>query len=86
MPRHDSGQATRFLVAPHAERAACGTGFIAHLSGQATHTVLRDALSTVARLAHRGAMARRVVRSSRRAGRVGGLPSETAARSRYWNG
>jgi glutamate synthase (ferredoxin) len=39
------------------ERAACGIGFIAHLSGRASHTLLRDAVSTLNRLAHRGAIA-----------------------------
>ncbi|CAG0946161.1 partial glutamate synthase (ferredoxin), partial [Anaerolineae bacterium] len=39
------------------ERAACGTGFITHLSARPSHDLVRDALSTVARLAHRGAIA-----------------------------
>ena len=38
------------------ERAACGTGFITHLSARPSHALVRDALSTVARLAHRGAV------------------------------
>ena len=39
------------------ERANCGTGFIAHLSARPSNAVLRDALSTLNRLAHRGAIA-----------------------------
>ncbi len=48
---------TTLLTSPQAERAACGTGFIAHLSGRPSHELLRDALSTVTSLAHRGAIA-----------------------------
>ncbi|MBI5300525.1 MAG: glutamate synthase large subunit [Chloroflexi bacterium] len=44
------------LPATLAERAACGTGFITHLSAQPAHAIVRDALSIVARLAHRGAV------------------------------
>ena len=57
MSNRDLRRSTHLLADPHAERAACGTGFIAHLSGHASHGLLRDALSTVTRLAHRGAMA-----------------------------
>jgi glutamate synthase (ferredoxin) len=39
------------------ERAACGTGFVAQLSARPSHALLRDALSTLNRLAHRGAIA-----------------------------
>ncbi len=39
------------------ERANCGTGFIAQLNGQPSHAILRDALATLNRLAHRGAIA-----------------------------
>ncbi|MGB8644413.1 MAG: glutamate synthase large subunit [Anaerolineae bacterium] len=45
------------IADPRVERAACGTGFIANLSGQPTRQLVLDALSTVARLAHRGAIA-----------------------------
>jgi glutamate synthase (ferredoxin) len=57
MSTRDFPQPTCLLTSPHAERAACGTGFIAHLSGRPSRDLLRDALSTVTRLAHRGAMA-----------------------------
>ncbi len=39
------------------ERANCGTGFIAHLSARPSNAILRDALSTLDRLAHSGAIA-----------------------------
>ncbi|MBI5030636.1 MAG: glutamate synthase large subunit [Chloroflexi bacterium] len=39
------------------ERANCGTGFIAHLSARPSNEILRDALTTLNRLAHRGAIA-----------------------------
>ena len=39
------------------ERANCGTGFIAHLSARPSNAILRDALGTLNRLAHRGAIA-----------------------------
>jgi glutamate synthase (ferredoxin) len=45
------------LADPHAERAACGVGFIAQLSGHASHDILRDGLTTLTQLAHRGARA-----------------------------
>ncbi len=46
----------RGLADPRAERAACGTGFIAQLSGQPSHQLVRDALATLIRLTHRGAV------------------------------
>lgn len=39
------------------ERAACGIGFITRLSARPTNALLRDALATLDRLAHRGAVA-----------------------------
>lgn len=57
MPNRGCSQPSRFLADPRAERAACGTGFIAHLSGRPSHGLLCDALTTINRLAHRGAIA-----------------------------
>lgn len=57
MPNRITPASKALLADPHAERAACGTGFIAQLTGLPTHQLLRDALSTVTRLAHRGAIA-----------------------------
>jgi glutamate synthase (ferredoxin) len=56
MRNRDVPRPTPLLADPRAERAACGTGLIAHLSGHASHELLCDALSTVSRLAHRGAI------------------------------
>ncbi len=38
----------------HPDHDACGTGFIARLSGPATHEVLQQALQALERLSHRG--------------------------------
>jgi glutamate synthase domain-containing protein 2/glutamate synthase domain-containing protein 1/glutamate synthase domain-containing protein 3 len=45
------------LVDPAFHRDSCGVGFVAQLSGQATHQVLQHALTALSRLAHRGAVA-----------------------------
>lgn len=42
---------------PPDERDACGVGFVADLSGRASHRLLRDALTAVANMQHRGALA-----------------------------
>jgi glutamate synthase (ferredoxin) len=57
--RHDDESVlfTARLPVMFGERANCGTGFIAHLSGRPSHALLRDAISTLTRLAHRGAIA-----------------------------
>src|SRR3990170_1676510 len=39
------------------ERDACGVGFLADLSCRASHRLLRDALTAVANMRHRGALA-----------------------------
>ncbi len=57
MSNHARSHSHRLLADPRAERSACGTGFIAHLSGRPSHALLRDALATLTRLAHRGAVA-----------------------------
>ncbi len=46
-----------YLTDPYFERDACGTGFVADLHARASHKLLQDALTTIARLAHRGAVA-----------------------------
>ena len=40
---------------PWRERDACGVGFVARATGEASHEILHRALTAVARLAHRGA-------------------------------
>ena len=42
------------LFDPTLERDACGVGFVARLSGVPSHQVVTDALTAMARLAHRG--------------------------------
>ena len=37
------------------EHDACGTGFLAHISGEANHALVQMALEALARLTHRGA-------------------------------
>jgi glutamate synthase domain-containing protein 1 len=42
------------LWRPEFEHDACGTGFIAHMNGQRSHAIIKDALEILVRLAHRG--------------------------------
>lgn len=61
MPNDDCtvprGQHETFLTDPYFERDACGTGFLADLHARPGHKLLQDALTTIARLSHRGAVA-----------------------------
>ncbi len=43
------------LYTPQLESDACGTGFIANLNGEASHKTVKDALSMLANMEHRGA-------------------------------
>jgi glutamate synthase domain-containing protein 2/glutamate synthase domain-containing protein 1/glutamate synthase domain-containing protein 3 len=43
------------LYSPSFERDACGMGFVAHLKGEKSHTIIRDALTVLAHMSHRGA-------------------------------
>lgn len=43
------------LYRPHLESDACGTGFIANLNGDAKHSIVKDALTMLANMEHRGA-------------------------------
>src|SRR5215475_4326585 len=45
------------LIDPRFEHDSCGVGFVATLSNQASHEILTKALTALARLAHRGAVA-----------------------------
>ncbi len=69
----------RLLANPCAEHAACGTGFIAHLSGRPSHALLQDALTTLTHLAHRGAIAADA-RTGDGAGVLTQIPHELFAR------
>jgi glutamate synthase (ferredoxin) len=43
------------LYDPQFEHDACGVGFIAHVKGRKSHTIIRDAIGALVRLNHRGA-------------------------------
>ena len=45
------------LLDPRFDQESCGVGFVAHLSGVHSHTILTHALTALARLEHRGAVA-----------------------------
>ncbi len=51
----DDQQPTQGLYCPELESDACGTGLIANLSGEPTHEVVRDALTMLVNMEHRGA-------------------------------
>ncbi|MEZ0298876.1 MAG: glutamate synthase subunit alpha, partial [Candidatus Methylacidiphilales bacterium] len=44
------------LYDPSSEHDACGVGFVAHIKGEKSNSILRAAISSVCALAHRGAM------------------------------
>src|SRR6476659_6292 len=44
----------RGLYDPRFEHDACGIGFVAQLSGAASHAILKQALTAVGNMAHRG--------------------------------
>lgn len=43
------------LYDPQFERDACGIGFVVHVKGQKSHDIIRDALTLLTNLSHRGA-------------------------------
>ena len=45
------------LLDPRFDSESCGVGFVSHLSGNPSHTILTHALTALARLEHRGAVA-----------------------------
>ncbi len=51
------GQRAASLLDPRFEHDSCGVGFVATTTGQASHDILEKALTALARLAHRGAVA-----------------------------
>src|SRR5262249_28493922 len=52
---HDGPPAAQGLYDPHAEHDACGVGFVVHIKGQRSHTIIRKALQVLINLEHRGA-------------------------------
>jgi glutamate synthase domain-containing protein 2/glutamate synthase domain-containing protein 1/glutamate synthase domain-containing protein 3 len=45
------------LLDPRFDQESCGVGFVAQISGEPSHAILRHALTALARLEHRGAVA-----------------------------
>ena len=45
------------LIDPRFDSDSCGVGFVAQLSGEPAHAILQHALTALARLEHRGAVA-----------------------------
>jgi len=43
------------LYDPQFEKDSCGVGFLAHIKGQRSHQILRDASNILCRMDHRGA-------------------------------
>src|SRR5258708_15163282 len=52
LPKIDHGYP---LYDPRWEHDACGTGFLAQISGEASHSLVQTALQALTRLTHRGA-------------------------------
>ena len=48
-------QPSRTLYEPSTEHDACGFGFVADIAGRASHQIVRDALTVLVNLEHRGA-------------------------------
>lgn len=43
------------LYLPQMEHDACGIGFVAHLKGEKSHRIIKDALTMLENMEHRGA-------------------------------
>jgi hypothetical protein len=43
------------LYLPEMEHDACGIGFVAHLKGEKSHRIIKDALTMLENMEHRGA-------------------------------
>ncbi len=57
LPVHCPSYVDGSLLDSRFDSESCGVGFIAHLSAVPSHAILRHALTALARLAHRGAVA-----------------------------
>ena len=51
----DGQPAQQGLYDPRFEHDACGTGFVAHIKGIRSHAIVRDALTVLEHMSHRGA-------------------------------
>jgi len=67
------------LYDPEQERDSCGVGFVAHVKGEASHQIVRDAEHLLCRMDHRGARGAEP-NSGDGAGMLTGLPHEFLAR------
>ena len=54
--RTDGRPAAKGLFDPRHERDACGVGFIAHMKGEASHSIVKQGLEILVNLTHRGAV------------------------------
>ncbi len=52
-----NGRKAVSLVDPRFDHDSCGVGFVASVAAEPSHTILKQALTALARLAHRGAIA-----------------------------
>src|SRR5579863_7407930 len=57
LPAHVPSYLDESLLDPRFDIDSCGVGFVAHLSAMPSHHILNHALTALARLAHRGAVA-----------------------------
>jgi glutamate synthase (NADPH/NADH) large chain len=56
MPRHSfKSPAASGLYDPGMEHDSCGVGFVAHIKGEPSHQIVRDADHLLCRMDHRGA-------------------------------
>src|ERR1019366_566772 len=56
-PARQPGYVNGSLVDPIFDKDSCGVGFVAQISGEPSHSILTYALTALARLEHRGAVA-----------------------------
>ncbi|WET70245.1 hypothetical protein [Sphingobacterium sp.] len=52
---------TEGLYDPNFEHDACGVGFVAHIKGNKSHAQVKDALTMLENMEHRGAVTQKVV-------------------------
>jgi glutamate synthase domain-containing protein 1 len=52
----DDGETQHGVYDPRDERDACGVGFVAHVRGTASHAIVRQGLTLLENMAHRGAV------------------------------
>jgi len=71
--------AAQGLYDPANEHDSCGVGFVAHIRGQASHQIVRDAEHLLCRMDHRGARGAET-NTGDGAGMLTGLPHEFLAR------